>query len=80
MHEPIQKIKDLDPQDPNIGLLALARLKLHERLAQQRRGAQARLRETHGIAQERLRLEQLVEKREDDAVEYVLDLPMVVVI
>ena len=80
MHEPIQKIEDLDPQDPNIGLLALARLKLHERLAQQRRGAQARLRETHGIAQERLRLEQLVEKREDDAVEYVLDLPMVVVI
>ncbi|KAJ3013722.1 hypothetical protein NUW54_g1509 [Trametes sanguinea] len=59
----VEKVEDLDPQDADVRLLALARLKLHERLAQQRGRAQARLGETQRVAEERLRLEQLVKQR-----------------
>lgn len=50
---------------------------MHEGLGQQRGRTQTRLGHAHGIAQEYLRLQQLVEQREDYAVEQLLDLALV---
>lgn len=35
VHEPIEQIEDLDPQNADVGYLAIAGLELHERLAKQ---------------------------------------------
>ena len=49
MHEPIKQIKDLYPQHSDICGLALDRLKLHERLAEQRRSAQTSFGHPHRV-------------------------------
>jgi len=74
VHEPVEQVEHLDPQDPDVRGLPFPSLEMHERLAQQRGGPQAALGHAHGVAQEHLWLEQLVEQREDDAVEELLHL------
>ena len=71
VHEAVEEVKDLDPEHADVRRLALARLKVHERLAEERARAEARLGHAERVAQEHLRAQQLVEQREDDAVEDV---------
>lgn len=77
VHQPVEQVEHLDPQDPDVGRLALTRLELHERLAEERGRTQARLGRAHRVTHERLRLEQFVQERKEDAIEDVFDLSVV---
>ena len=80
VHESIEQIQNLDPQHAYVCRLAITRLELHETLAEQCGCAQACLGHAHRVAHEDLLLQELVEEREDDAVEDLLDLPVVPVV
>ena len=77
IHEAVQQVEDLNPQYANIGLEPVPSLEMHERLAQQRRRSQTCLGHAHRIAEEDLRLQELVQKREHYAIEQLLDLVLI---
>lgn len=80
VHQPVEQIQHLDPQNPNVGRLTLACFELHERLAEERGCSKASLGQAEGVAHERLRLQQLIQQREQDAVEDVFDLAVAVLV
>lgn len=80
VHEPVEEIEDLYPEDADVRRLALTRLELHETLAEQCGCAQACLGHAHRVAHEDLLLQELVEEREDDAVEDLFNLIVVAVV
>lgn len=77
MHEAIQKIQHLDPQNTDIRLLAISCFEMHERFTQQGRSPQSGFLHAHGITQKDLWFQELVEQGEDDAVEKFFDLALV---
>lgn len=67
----------MNPQNPDILLLAIPRLEVHEHFAEEVRCSQPRLGDSHGIFQENLRLEELVKEGKDDSVETLVDLVLI---